>query len=113
MNNNPTTSPHLPKSLPPSLRVPPLPPQIHQSVWISCDESGLLVRNVSWAQDANKGGVRIGWGVKGGVSVLESGDVSESGKEEIEVKGLLGLVRMWSVSYLLVIVEPKQVGSCE
>ncbi|CED82657.1 Phosphoinositide phosphatase SAC1 [Phaffia rhodozyma] len=97
-------------SLPPSLQVPPRPTSIYDTLWISSNESGLYVRSVRWKYDAVKGGIKIGWGLKGKVEVLEEGEL-QSGGEEAEVKGLVGIVRLWNAGYLLVIVESKQAGS--
>ncbi|OCF78932.1 inositol polyphosphate-5-phosphatase F [Kwoniella mangroviensis CBS 8886] len=77
-------------ALPPRFTVPPLPPRIHRQIKLAITDDG-----VALAPESGEG-VLIRWGVKGKVETIDC----EPG--EVVLGGVLGIVRLWETSYLLV-----------
>lgn len=88
-----------PVGLPPSLQVPPSPLSIHKALLVRATARGLRVRPKAGSNQlgsSKKGGVVLGWGVKGKLSAYEQDEGEEDEGEEVEVKGLVGIVRLWN-----------------
>ena len=93
-------------TLPPRFTVPPLPPVVHRRLALYLHNDYLLITPLLEPEDSHKTntnvgddearqvkGVKIGWGVKGGVEPWE-GSI-ETTEEALELGGILGLVRLW------------------
>lgn len=99
---------HTPRSsrqvIPPSLTVPPFPPQLYRRLLLTVETGGVLLRpqhvtSGEADEDArtdNSQGVLINWGVKGSVQTWqgdERGDDEDD--EKVVLGGILGIVRLW------------------
>jgi len=83
-------------SLPPSLQVPAVPQRVHRHLFLRATKAGLVIGPAS---HPTSGSLLVRWGREGAVVKLDDsagGHVADDGVEELEVRGLLGLVRLWS-----------------
>lgn len=69
--------------LPPSLQVPPFPPQIHRRLRLAVKEDGLLL-----SPDSGDS-VLVRWGVRGKL------ETTTDDADGVAVGGVLGIVRLW------------------
>lgn len=78
--------------------VPPMPPQIHKRLLVRVDKEGLMLRSKENGSRSAQARVLIHWGTRGKVvnrqGALWRGDV-EDGEEELELGGIIGIVRLW------------------
>ncbi|WVO16924.1 hypothetical protein L204_104610 [Cryptococcus depauperatus] len=78
-------------TLPPKLRVPPLPPYIYRRLFLSVHEDGLAL------SPEGGQGLLIHWGVRGEIEPVEGGIPGE-----LVLGGIIGIARLWDAAYLFV-----------
>lgn len=90
--STPVATPWL-KHLPPRLTVPPLPPQLHRRLRVRAIDDGLLLypSTNSEPEDA----VLIRYGIKAKVEAFAVPPADESLEAEVELGGVVGIVRLW------------------
>lgn len=85
------------------MQVPPFPSHPHRKLKLSIHPEGLVIRPIASQADGNIGtptapgkGVIIRWGVKGRVEPWNGAGLTQEGEtSEVELGGILGLVRLW------------------
>ncbi|OAX41993.1 hypothetical protein K503DRAFT_421235 [Rhizopogon vinicolor AM-OR11-026] len=95
--------------LQPSFVVPPVPhPNPHEHIALLASEDGLLIR----PHDGGAGPhLRVSWGKTANIAELPGGPSgSVDWKESVIVYGIVGLMSLFSASYLLVITSRSDVG---
>lgn len=82
--------------LPARLTVPPLPPRIHRRLLASATDDGILIR----PGESKDPAVLVRWGLRGKVESRDN-DEDEATDDEVELGGVLGIVRLWDCELLL------------
>jgi hypothetical protein len=99
-------------NLPPRLTVPPLPPRIHRRLNLSLTPDGVVLRPIGVVAPADE--VLVRWGARGRVELFRQ-QSAPSGlpqasqapvqatqptqRDEVELGGVLGIVRLWDSMY--------------
>ncbi|GMK56774.1 hypothetical protein CspeluHIS016_0306140 [Cutaneotrichosporon spelunceum] len=93
----------LSNQLPARLSVPPFPTPIHRRLILATTDDGLLLKPVSTPPAPESPAVLVRWGVKAKVEPCDSAPAStRDGQDEVEIGGVLGIVRLWDAAYLCV-----------
>ncbi|BEJ10777.1 hypothetical protein CspHIS471_0101990 [Cutaneotrichosporon sp. HIS471] len=93
----------LSNQLPARISVPPFPTTIHRRLILSLTDHGLLLKPVGIVPVSEDPAVLIHWGLKGKVEPYDSAPASTGqGDDEVEIGGVLGIVRLWDAAYLCV-----------
>lgn len=93
--------PHTP-TLPSKFIVPPTPPRIHRSLIVRKLNDGLLIHPRDSHDDDM--GIIVGWGIKPTIRKNFAPALLKEGRATLEVAGVIGILRLWETSYLLVFV---------
>ncbi|KAL1944714.1 hypothetical protein VTO73DRAFT_3144 [Trametes versicolor] len=94
--------------------LPPVPhPCPYEYISILATTEGILLRprHPGRVEDASESEVRIEWGKGGKVETLSPGAVKVNWEESVVVYGILGLLEVYSASYLLVISSRNEIGT--
>ncbi|KAJ3920013.1 SacI homology domain-containing protein [Lentinula edodes] len=107
-----TTAPHT-TGLQPKDIVPPVPhPYPYDSIALLVSEDGLLLRPNLSEPDAALGCVRVAWGKGGQIEELSGGSGKVyDWKEAIIVHGIIGILELFSASYILVVIAKENAGN--
>jgi hypothetical protein len=83
----------LSNQLPARISVPPFPTTIHRRLLLALTDDGLLLKPASTAPVSDDPAVLIKWGLKGKVEPCDAAPASSG--DEVEIGGVLGIVRLW------------------
>ncbi|KAF9819771.1 hypothetical protein IEO21_01862 [Rhodonia placenta] len=109
---NPTgTVPHT-TSLQPKYVLPPLPhPCPHEHIALLATAQGLLLRPHFLSETRPESYVRILWGKTGAIEELPiNEDADQDWSESVIIYGIVGILELFSASYLLVVSARSEVG---
>ncbi len=77
-----------------------MPPRIHRTLLMVICKDGVGLRPTlsagGSAPEEPAAAVMIRWGVRGKVETWQGASFSEAGEEEVELGGILGIVRLWN-----------------
>ncbi|OCH94928.1 hypothetical protein OBBRIDRAFT_768387 [Obba rivulosa] len=100
-------------SLQPKYIVPPLPhPCPHEYIALTLTAEGLLLRPHLQGDLHPQSQVRVGWGISGKIEEIPAADDDSDTdwSHSVVVHGIVGILKLFSVSYLLVISARTDVG---